>query len=62
MLPGAAGTEHHQSELIVLDAGPVLNFMGRKDTTNLYLNCLKNMTGKILMCAPSVTSQLTGTG
>ncbi|NYG18083.1 hypothetical protein BJ956_002602 [Arthrobacter psychrochitiniphilus] len=56
MLPGAAGTEHHQSELIVLDAGPVLNFMGRKDTTNLYLNCLKNMTGKILMWAPSVTS------
>lgn len=40
MGPGLGEPVHADSELIVLDAGPVLNFMGRKDTANLYLSCL----------------------
>jgi predicted nucleic acid-binding protein len=37
------------SELIVLDAGPILNFMGRNDTTDLYLKTLKAMTDGIVV-------------
>lgn len=47
--PAAQAGGHSHSQLIVLDAGPVLNFMGRKDTTALYLNGLKAMTDEIII-------------
>ncbi|TFD93418.1 hypothetical protein E3T61_04825 [Cryobacterium lactosi] len=36
-----------KSDLIVLDAGPILNFMSRHETCTLYLNTLKHMTGTV---------------
>lgn len=37
------------SDLVILDAGPILNFMGRNDTTDLYLKTLKAMTARIVV-------------
>ncbi|MDJ0355813.1 hypothetical protein [Paenarthrobacter sp. PH39-S1] len=39
--------QRDHSELVILDAGPILNFMGRSDTTDLYLKTLKVMTNSI---------------
>jgi predicted nucleic acid-binding protein len=36
-----------KSDLIVLDAGPILNFMSRNETCTLYLDTLKYMTGSV---------------
>ncbi|WP_404290676.1 hypothetical protein [Glutamicibacter arilaitensis] len=39
-----------RSELVILDAGPVLNFLARKETADLYLETLQGMADKI--CVP----------
>lgn len=42
-------TQSDHSELVILDAGPILNFLGRSDTTDLYIKTLKAMTGSIVV-------------
>ncbi|MCW2135018.1 hypothetical protein [Arthrobacter sp. VKM Ac-2550] len=37
------------SELTILDAGPVLNFMGRKETATLYMKTLAMMTDTVIV-------------
>ncbi|WP_125616976.1 hypothetical protein [Specibacter cremeus] len=37
------------SDLVILDAGPILNFLARNDTTDLYLKTLKAMTDRIIV-------------
>lgn len=39
----------NHSELAVLDAGPILNFMGRKDTADVYVKTLRLMTDTIIV-------------
>lgn len=48
-MPEPAENQPDHSDLVILDAGPILNFMGRNETTDLYLKTLKMMTASIVV-------------
>lgn len=48
-MTGGTGNERDHSDLTILDAGPILNFLSRHDTTDLYLRTLKAMTDNIIV-------------